>query len=343
MLRHPLGGKLLPGEAGGLHPGGAFRAVRPGPAPQRHHPGYAEPGDPGGGPFPGAVPGDTPEPPKRGADHPPYEPAGVFHPGKMHLLPHRGGMPQLLHHHEVPQRQQPPDVPLLRLQRPGAGKLPRLRERVYEVHRPGHPAGGGGAPGAMAPGPRPADGHGHHHAPGFPRAAAGAVPGGGIRHYGGDPDGGQGAGLPKRHPGGGADGGPDALQRGLPELRAHLFPGDPGGGTVRPGGEAGAGLYPDLHPGKPHPPGRRQPELPGFLPGGDSEPEIPPLPPFLQALLRGHHGGGAGGDGEGRQGGAGAAEKASPGGISGAAGAAAGPFPGGGVPGSRALPVQNPD
>ena len=165
----------------------------------------------------------------------------------------------------------------------------------------------------------------------------------GIRHYGGDPDGGQGAGLPKRHPGGGADGGPDALQRGFPELRAHLLPGDPGGGTVRPGGEAGAGLYPDLHPGKPHPLGCRQPELPGFLPGGDSEPEIPPLPPFLQALLRGHHRGGAGGDGEGRQGGAGAAEKASPGGISGAAGTAAGPFPGGGVPGSRALPVQNPD
>lgn len=94
------------------------------------------------------------------------EPAGLFRHGDLHELSPAAGMSPLLHQSEIPRRQRPTDVPLLRLQHRGAEGLPPLRQPPDAVLRRRHAKGGGGAEAPLSPGKDPPHGSGHHHAQG---------------------------------------------------------------------------------------------------------------------------------------------------------------------------------
>ena len=196
FLGHALGGDHPhgPGEEDGFPPAGG--ALWPGGAAPGGAGGH-EPGRPAGGDLlwghPG--PGLAGELPRGPAVHFAAEPPGLPHLRLLQNLPRGGQLPPLQHLFDLPQRQRPADVPLLRLLRALLPPLPLLRQRHRHLPGGGHPAGRGTAPAAAARGPGAPGGHGFRGRQVLPGEEAGPVRPGGVRRHGGHPDGGQGPGL----------------------------------------------------------------------------------------------------------------------------------------------------
>ena len=124
------------------------------------------------------VPGGKPEasPPV----DPAAEPARISYLCELPCLRGAGDLSPLQYFPDLPRREPPADVSLLRLLHPLYRRVPKLPSASGALCRGGNPESGGGRRGAVPGGENPADGRGHHYGEIFPREEAETIRGWGI-------------------------------------------------------------------------------------------------------------------------------------------------------------------
>ncbi len=124
------------------------------------------------------VPGGKPEasPPV----DPAAEPARISYLCELPCLRGAGDLSPLQYFPDLPRREPPADVSLLRLLHPLYRRVPKLPSAPGALCRGGNPESGGGRRGAVPGGENPADGRGHHYGEIFPREEAETIRGWGI-------------------------------------------------------------------------------------------------------------------------------------------------------------------